>query len=267
MKNWIFYLYTLLIPLEGAASFHVCALANRETVGFQQFLYSCHYHGIQVELLGWGQPYQGGTQKLLLLENYLNALPEEDLLLFVDSFDVVFLTGKEEISTRFQKMNLPFLMSAERNCYPHTELRERFPPSPTSFRYLNSGTFIGPVKEVKKVLQGLVHPIPMHSSDQGLVMKSYIERPFPLDYQCAIALPLYQVKKEELVIDPLARRIKLKESGVFPCMLHGNGSSKGLCEELFCEIYPNALLPTFPYKGIVVFIEKGRHTKQLPIYN
>lgn len=63
-------------------------------------------------ILGWGDRWIGSGKKLISIFKFIQQLPGDEIILSVDPFDVIFLTGPEEIETKFQKLGLPFLCSA-----------------------------------------------------------------------------------------------------------------------------------------------------------
>ena len=211
---------------------HVVTIASSTPAGFKRFVYSCIRNRIHLDVLGFGQPYHH-MKKLYYMDKYLETLPEDDLVLFVDSYDIIFLEDMEEIVSRFSKMQVPFLISAERNPYPNvatgSPYKERYPEAATSCRYLNSGSYIGSVKEVRKRVQGGIEFA--HSGltgcDQGLLQLHFIEHPaeYCLDSYCELFLPVFMVSESEVRLEN--GTITFTETGSHPCIIHANGSSWG----------------------------------------
>ena len=161
-------------PKTPSPILHICTVASSKAQGLKQLLRSCERHGITIDVLGMDLPYNGNSHKLLYVQEYLNNFPPEDLVLFVDAYDVLFMSNAETIRNKFLNMNVPFLISAERGCFPFPRLAKHFPPGPSSFRYLNSGSYIGYVHAIKEILNDL-SPIPFWTSDQGLLTKHYLK--------------------------------------------------------------------------------------------
>lgn len=215
-------------------------MASRSTQGLQQLLESCKSHHISIEVLGLGEPFRGVSEKLLHVQNYLKTLPEEDLFLFVDAYDVLFLTHTKEIIERFLAMNSSFVISVERYCYPHHQLKNRFPKSPTSFRYINSGSYMGYVGHIKKILEEIA-PVRLFTSDQGLLTLHYFEHPeaYAFDVYCQLFLPLAGVIEQELTLDCEKKRVYMEETGSTPCLIHGNGGGRSIYQSIY-ELFFNA---------------------------
>jgi hypothetical protein len=64
---------------------------------FCMSLESAARHRIPLTILGWGVPWQGLFQKLEAAMNLTAALPPEDVVLFVDAFDVFFTNASSQV--------------------------------------------------------------------------------------------------------------------------------------------------------------------------
>ena len=93
----------------------------------------------------------GGGMKANLLRDYVNTLPDNDVVLFTDAYDVFYADNLETITERYLSFNTKAVFSAELYCYPDDSIANEFPESNTPYRYLNSGTFIAQVGELKKM--------------------------------------------------------------------------------------------------------------------
>lgn len=237
----LFAFFLLLTsPLSAIPHLHVCALADRNAGCLNQFLDSCHRYDIDVKILGWGKEWMGHGWGMKLIEHYVSQLPDEDLVLIVDSLDLFFLAGKETIVERFLEMNTPFFVSAEKNCSPDKGIKELFPQTRTEFRFINSGTYMGYVKEVKEIFTQFPHPIGPFQDDQLMLIEYFFSHPEKcyVDSECAIAQTLHAVDKSELVVDPFSLSITNRITGTKPVIIHGNGRA-ALLEVLYDELFTN----------------------------
>ena len=218
-------------PLER---FHVCTIATYAHPNLDKLLLSCHNAHIELDVLGMGQPSYQHWNKFIYISDYLSTLPDRDIVMFVDAFDVLITADKSEILRKFRSMKIPFLMTAETNCYPYQELAALYPRSPTKFKYINSGSYIGYVKTLKSWLANL-SPIDHSQCDQGQISRNYIDFPqqrlFKLDYHCQMFLPLYGVEEEEVVIEP--NRVRCTITNSFPCLVHANGGSFTIYDKVY----------------------------------
>ena len=128
----------------------VIAYATEKQAYFNLFMESCHRYGITPVILGWGERRCGTCQKIISICNYIKDLPADEIVLSVDPFDVVFLTGMEEIEEKFRSLNTPFLCGALKlrsfnaKVYDYEFNRTSLPPpvNPGGYNFLNAGAWI-----------------------------------------------------------------------------------------------------------------------------
>lgn len=214
--------------------FHVCTVASYRRANLHKLITSCKKHDIALEVIGLYMPYFGNGTKLLRLRDYLNTLPDDDVVMFVDAFDVLIIKDKGTILKKFLSMDAPFVMSAEKNCFPFPECAKLYPDSPFPFKFINSGCFIGYVATMKQWLKEL-EPFQLDASDQGQITLHYLykNRSFVIDDACELFLSLYQVTDDEVVIDENERTVHCLPTGTEPAVIHANGSSFGIWNRVY----------------------------------
>lgn len=146
----------------------------------------------------WSGYFDKVKYMLLAIKN----LPDNDIVCFVDGFDVIATGGLEEIRTKFLQADCDLLVGGELNCWPGYYL-DKFPKKngPTGFKYLNSGGFIGykfAVLEVYtwKSLEEIAETCKKYS-DQGYFIEYYLEhlnkKRIKLDTGCQIFQNMFSV--------------------------------------------------------------------------
>ncbi|KAJ6218725.1 hypothetical protein RDWZM_004537 [Blomia tropicalis] len=130
----------------------VVTVATQITEGFLRFNRSVNLYGLKLEVLGLSQQWEGGDvahrpgggQKILLLKKYMESVKDQKdlIVLFTDSYDVVFNGGLKEILNRFHSFESKLVFSSEKFCWPDPSLESEYPKSDGK-RFLNSGAFIG----------------------------------------------------------------------------------------------------------------------------
>ena len=233
MKRLISYLLCLLslcqialIAHEAVPTLHICTVATHQTKQVDQLLDSCKQKALVIDILGLDSPFRGRADKLLYVQRYVHNLPDSDVVLFVDGYDTLVLADKTVILDKFFSMKAPFVIAAEKTCWPDRDLAQKYPQSPTSYKYLNSGSYIGYVKEVKEILSELVL-IQAGDDDQALFTTHFLLHPgkYMLDTSCKLFLPTLNVTKKELLLDVERKRVTCLETKSNPCVIHGNGRS------------------------------------------
>ena len=178
----------------------------------------------------------GGGQKLNNLLSYIvdNQIPDQDVILFTDAFDVFYLRDLDTIVGRFLGFKTEIVFSAEQHLWPDESLA--FPPTGTPYRYLNSGTFIGRAGEIKRIIGT---QIPDHSDDQLYLQKAFLSGRFKavLDTEGYI----FQTHDDNLEI--VDGEMYNPRTLCYPCVYHGNGGedAKATLDRYFNQIYPPAI--------------------------
>lgn len=226
-----------LSPSSNLNHFHICTVASLQSENLHKLFFSCQQHHIDLEIIGLDLPYYGNGTKLLRMAEYVNNLDDNDLVMFIDAFDVLVIADKEVILEKFLKMNTPFVMSAERNCFPFPNRANEYPPTLSSFKYINTGSYIGYVKNLKQWLTAL-QPFDLTQGDQGQVTSHYLDKKslFVLDYSCKLFLPLFKVQPHEIEIDVILKVVRCLATNSEPCVIHANGRSFKLWNMIYQDL-------------------------------
>lgn len=191
------------------------------------------------EWIGGNMEGPGGGQKLVDLHRYINDnnLPDNDVILFTDAFDVFFNRDLDNIVGRFLEFNTEVVFAAEQYLWPDESLL--FPTTHTKYRYLNSGCFIGRVGEIKRLLS---RPIKSEEDDQLYLQRQFLTQKFDvvLDTEGYI----FQTNEEECVVvkDMIFNPI----TGCYSCIYHGNGGQEAKLKlsELYNTLYKTPIYST-----------------------
>lgn len=194
------------------------------------------------------------THMINLLENHPN---QDDLICFIDAYDVLCFSGLKEIIHKFKEYNCKILLSSELNCYPPQNLykyefveyqmqefllndnidREVFP---TNFKYVNSGGYIGYCRELLKMLRWKsieeITEICKDGGDQTYISLYYLEHavesfktrhnnnlPYgvQIDYNQTIFQSMYKIDFTDFFF--INGRLYNKILKTQPCFAHFNG--------------------------------------------
>ncbi|XP_051895000.1 procollagen-lysine,2-oxoglutarate 5-dioxygenase 1 isoform X2 [Pristis pectinata] len=226
------------IPKENLMVFTV---ATKETDGFKRFIRSANSFNYTVKVLGLGEDWTGGDvsqtpgggQKVRILKEALKqyANAKDLVILFVDSYDVIFASGPEELLKKFQQTKHSLVFAAEVFIWPNRHLEVKYPHVHDGKRFLNSGGFIGFAPNVYQ----LVEPWNLQDKDddQLFYTKTYLDPEkraslnITLDHRCRIfqnlngALDEVVLKFEEAHVR--ARNLAYDS---LPVIIHGNGPTK-----------------------------------------
>ncbi|EEB15965.1 Procollagen-lysine,2-oxoglutarate 5-dioxygenase 3 precursor, putative [Pediculus humanus corporis] len=172
----------------------------------------------------------GGGQKINLfreeVEKYKND--HEKIIIFTDSYDVIFLAGLNDILEQFDKIGGRVVFGAEPFCWPDKNLASQYPIQSRGKQYLNSGGIIGYAPELYEILTH--RSIDDDDDDQLFYTQAYLNETLrnnlkiKLDHKSQIFHNLHGAM-DELSLkfknhEPYLENEQMKSH---PLILHGNG--------------------------------------------
>lgn len=189
------------------------------------------------------QQWRGlSTKPKVLYEVIKSGMIKEKLMIFTDSWDVVFAQSPNQVIDKYYGFDSPIVISAEANCFP-ADLKDEYDTLnshvPFKYRYLNSGFIVGETEAILTCLEDMDLPnLPddhydpikqcnVHPNDQFEWQKVALRKTdlIQLDYTQALSQTLHGAKIEEFDLGD--------ESGIrniitdeYPCVFHFNGGSK-----------------------------------------
>ncbi|KAH9376854.1 hypothetical protein HPB48_009762 [Haemaphysalis longicornis] len=165
----------------GAHRLVIFTVASDETDGFRRFARSAQIYGLQPKILGMHEEWLGGDMskgmgggyKVRLLKKAIEGYKDDTstIIMFVDSYDVVFAAGEDEILRKFYKFNSNVVFSAEGFCWPDKSLADSYPKA-NGERFLNSGGFMGYAPQVHSIVSS--SDLEDEADDQLFYTKVYL---------------------------------------------------------------------------------------------
>ena len=230
----------------GSSRLHTVTYASHggRDARFCRAVESSIRHEFDLVILGWGVPWKGLSQKLEAAHAYAASLPESDVILFTDAFDVMFTGYPSDILSTFLAEKAPIIFSAECGCWPHViedvnVCLHKYPISPTPYRFLNSGTWIGYAKEATAMLGEVIKDAGNNfeqANDQKLVADMYIagRHGIKLDFYNKLFQSMHMTLDRPLPRCNPVEDVKRTPDGRFfnertnskPAVLHFNGGGK-----------------------------------------
>ncbi|KAK6177441.1 hypothetical protein SNE40_015540 [Patella caerulea] len=217
-------------------------VATEETDGFKRFMRSAKKYDLNVKVLGLGKQwrggdvanYAGGGQKVNILRDGLEEFKDLDdlIVMFVDSYDLVFSGDKSEILEKFAKFDAHVVFSAEGSCWPDESLREKYPPvKATEKRFLNSGGFIGYAKDIYEIVS--YKSIQDNDDDQLYYTKIYLDESLRQKWSIKLDTKSEIFQNLNGALGETTLKFKGSKSymynfktGSSPVIIHGNGPIK-----------------------------------------
>jgi hypothetical protein len=152
---------------------------------------SANTHNLPLIVLKSELPWTTHMRKFQLVNRFLTAQSDpEALILYIDAFDVALFGSATEIIQKYEHLDCPIVFGAESNF--HIEHRkaqgyylEKYPQNHAQYNYLNAGTFIGPVKDLKMLFDDIIEKYQIkvedesdlhtHLCDQSLFSQHYVD--------------------------------------------------------------------------------------------
>lgn len=229
-----------LITADGDENLLLITVATEENEAFIRFKDSALKFGYNLKVFGVGNEwtggdiikYPGGAQKIRLLKENLHLYKDDDntILVFTDSYDVIFQSGPKSMLEVFKSFDANIVFSAEVMCWPDEKLAEFFPTvNKDQKRYLNSGAFIGYASAIYKLIEDFNQVD--DEDDQLFYTKKYLANKDTLNIK---------LDKDGLFVhnlngafDDLALKFEEKKAyfinqitNKVPIGIHGNGPTK-----------------------------------------
>ncbi|KAM7411026.1 hypothetical protein PAMA_021146 [Pampus argenteus] len=218
----------------------VVTVATKETDGFKRFMRSAKHFNYTVKVLGQGEKWRGGDylsspgggQKVRLLKEALEEMKDENqIILFIDSFDVLFASGPKELLKKFQQARHKVVFSSESLIWPDRHLEDKHPHVREGNRFLGSGGFIGYLSNIKEMVADWTGED--KDSDQLFFTKIYINPEkkksinITLDNKCRMFQNLHGAL-DEVVLKFEDGRVRARNVlyDTLPVTIHGNGPTK-----------------------------------------
>ncbi|CAE8584303.1 unnamed protein product [Polarella glacialis] len=222
--------------------------------GFLQV--SAEEHSLNPVIIGYGQtawwPDGLGVKINALRKFVFGDLGLNEIVLFVDAFDVLIFGDREQIVRDFEaleeKEQRSIFFNAEQYCFP-PGFEKEYPETPHRWRYLNSGIIIGRVSALREMLPDPVDDI-IPGSDQAWYHRYYAAHhdKVGLDTNCAVICTANGANGPEDGVELHGRRLFNVDTGTYPSVLHlpgpghwpafKNGVLSTRIVEIFGELYP-----------------------------
>jgi len=197
--------------------------------GFPQYIASCIRNGIEPQVLGMGERWDGRwSRKIQLVRARLDHLDDAELVVVTDSYDLVFQKGPVAILHEFKSYNKPLVISSEQGPgYPHDKMRLPETPNPL-YRTLCAGFWMGYVNAAREMIDQAWNwqAFDVKSYDQGVIDSWFARNPdkMVVDYKNIIVTSAARkffltdfACRDGVVYNPITDTV--------PCAIHGNGNS------------------------------------------
>lgn len=197
---------------------------------YLNMLESSKKFNFDVTVLGYNTEWKGFRDKPLNLYNHLKEIDDQEkYIIFVDAFDVLFCRDSEKLledfKNNYNEDDIVFNGETLSNSYyVNKKWLEDYKPKEidknNKYSYLNSGVFLGKIKNIVKMLKNLLDE--GIENDQKAVMELYNQKKFNIciDKKC-ILFSTFSSMNNDLIFKN--NKIFNKHTKTYPYIIHGPG--------------------------------------------
>lgn len=213
---------------------HIVTVVTESKYYFPYLVKSCQKYGKELEILGYGQKWKGFNWKFKLMIEYLETLNDNDIVCFIDGYDVICTRNLNELKTTFLtlynenkcKIIVGYDNTSHTNFINKLFVKTYF--GTCNGISLNSGTYIGFVKDLLQIIKQIRSLNDKDNADDQILMTKFCnlnDSIFYIDKNNEIFLALDHPLNEIDNIINISNGKNISYNDNFPFFLHGPGST------------------------------------------
>jgi hypothetical protein len=225
---------------------YILTVANKSKYYYPYLVESVKNNNNKLITLGFNEEWIGFNTKFKLMFNSINNFNDDDIICFVDGFDVICIRDLNELTNVFleiknrEKCNIVAGYDNVRNIFTRISASLYFTKKIGSI-IINSGTYVGFVKDIKKFLSFVLSQDDDDLADDQILMNTYNKlhpNEIYIDINTEIFLtivkPLQCIKK----YTNIKNKIVYSNNKYKPFFIHsaGSGFMNNILEELEYDI-------------------------------
>ena len=131
----------------------VICVATEKNGYYNSLEESARRYNFELITLGLGMKWGGFTMKFDLMNKYLQKLKDDDIVLFIDAYDVFINNNSRNLTEVFKQFNKPILFSSEFTNPNHSNIfvLEHIVFKKCKNTIINSGCYMGYVHALKEL--------------------------------------------------------------------------------------------------------------------
>jgi len=163
---------------------HIVTVATDSKYYFPYLVDSCKKNGKELEVLGMGEKWEGFNWKFKKMIDYLNTLPKDDIVCFVDGYDVLCTRKLNELIPAFKKirhrekckMIVGYAIYTTLLYNIYNDIINTLHFGKCNNKSLNSGTYIGYVSDILIILKNIRIMNSNNLSDDQQLLTTYCSK-------------------------------------------------------------------------------------------
>jgi len=211
---------------------HIVTVATESKYYFPYLIESCKRHGKELEVLGYGEIWKGFNWRFKLIIDYLKKLPKDDIVCFIDGYDVLCVRDLNEMKKIFlekrNKTGCEIIIGINdfNNNYIYN-LAAYIYFGKCNNSYINAGAYIGYVNDLLKIINEIHKMNSKDDADDQILITEYCNKGnnniyIDNNFELFVTLlcPLIEID-QYLEISEDTKVIKYKSEQ--PFFIHANG--------------------------------------------
>ena len=159
---------------------HIVTVATEAKFYCPYLVESCKKNGKELTVLGFNEEWKGFSWRFRKMINYLKGLPENDVVCFIDAYDVLCVRNLEQLIPAFLKIKketgCKVVVGSDQH-YTILKYWAKLTYGECDKKLLNLGNYIGMVKDVLDILQEIYYSNNVDdSSDDQLLFTHYCKK-------------------------------------------------------------------------------------------
>jgi hypothetical protein len=213
---------------------HIITVATNSDLYFPYLVDSCKKNGIPLTVLGYGEKWTGFTFRFDKMIQYLKKLDPNDVVCFIDGYDVICVRDLNEMTDVFlqlkKKNNCKIVVAENKiiinnlfNIYNFIKVKIIFDKCKN--KLLNAGTYIGHVKDILHILEQ-IYTGDNTLDDQKILVQYCKSNPndIYIDFNNELFLTI------DRPFDSVHQYLTVKNNKIYhknnrPFFIHGNGNT------------------------------------------
>ena len=162
----------------------VVTVATHSERYFDSLVDSAKKNNIDLIVLGFGEKWQGFIWKFIKMIDYLKTVKPNEIILFIDAYDVIFIKDSKSIEEKFleikkrEKFKILFGVDTEPSNYIHLYFYNKIFNYKKNPNRINSGVYMGYAEDIYNILNDLhKNNTTNEKDDQILIINDAIKNP------------------------------------------------------------------------------------------
>ena len=191
---------------------------------------SCKKNKGKLTTLGMGEDWRGYNWRFRKIIDYLSNLSDDRIVCIIDGYDLICCRDLRELADEFIKLKNKYKCKIVVGCDGYGFIGSKI-LAHTSFgkcdnHYLNAGTYIGYVKDLKDIITKIYQLNPSDSADDQVLMIKYYNK-YPgeihIDHECKLFLVLfYPLMNVDVKVDN--NKVYTNDYKSMPFFIHAPGN-------------------------------------------